>query len=193
MKTLVNKLDAVLPQTQCGQCRYAGCYPYAEALATGSATIDRCPPGGITTVIALAQLLQQDAQPFLTAIKKQVAPFTIAAIDEAVCIGCTKCIQACPVDAIVGAAKQLHTVLKDECTGCQLCISPCPVNCIHLVTVPVLTYQPDKARQRFRAKQARHQQKSAEPKQPNQPEALTARRAYISNAVARFHSKQSKL
>ncbi|MDA1108056.1 MAG: electron transport complex subunit RsxB [Proteobacteria bacterium] len=131
---LADKIDALLPQTQCGQCSYAGCRPYAEAIAKGEADINQCPPGGETTILALAQLLGRDPKP-LNAEHGMVKPKMLAVIDEQLCIGCTLCIQACPVDAILGAAKQMHTVIAGECTGCELCLPPCPVDCIRMVPV----------------------------------------------------------
>jgi electron transport complex protein RnfB len=129
---VVDQIDALLPQTQCGQCSYAGCRPYAEAIAAGEADINQCPPGGDATIKALADLLGQDPKPLNPEHGKHTEK-TVVLIDEQVCIGCTLCIQACPVDAIVGAAKQMHTVIRNECTGCNLCIPPCPVECIHVV------------------------------------------------------------
>jgi len=131
---IVDQIDALLPQTQCGQCTYAGCRPYAEAIAAGEADINQCPPGGETTIQALADLLGVDAKP-LNPEHGEHKDRTVVEIDEQVCIGCTLCIQACPVDAILGAPKQMHTIIKDECTGCNLCIPPCPVECIHIVPV----------------------------------------------------------
>lgn len=122
-------IEALLPQTQCGQCGYAGCRPYAEAIAAGEA-INRCPPGGERTVAALADLLHTPALPL--DVDTPPPPRAVAFIREAECIGCTKCIQACPVDAIVGAAKLMHTVIAAECTGCDLCVEPCPVDCIDM-------------------------------------------------------------
>lgn len=129
---LVEKIDAILPQTQCGQCGYPGCKPYAEAIAKGEADINLCPPGGMEGVQRLADLLGREVKPLETEEK----PKQIAIIDENTCIGCTLCIQACPVDAIVGAAKQLHTIIAKQCTGCELCLPPCPVECIRMETVP---------------------------------------------------------
>jgi electron transport complex protein RnfB len=130
---IVEKIDALLPQTQCGQCGYPGCRPYAEAIAAGEAEINLCPPGGQNGVAALADLLGRDPQSFSTqGVEK---PKMLAVIDEQNCIGCTLCLQACPVDAILGAAKQMHTIIAGECTGCELCVAPCPVDCIHMVPV----------------------------------------------------------
>lgn len=130
---LVEKIDAILPQTQCGQCGYAGCRPYAEAIAKGEADINLCPPGGEDGIKRLAELLGVDPKPLGEGLESK--PKSVAVIDEDACIGCTLCIQACPVDAIVGAAKQMHTILPDQCTGCELCVAPCPVDCIHMEVV----------------------------------------------------------
>ncbi len=129
---IVEQIDALLPQTQCGQCGYPGCRPYAEAIAAGDADINRCPPGGEATIENLADLLGVEPKPLDPEAGEEKPP-EVAWIDEDVCIGCTKCIQACPVDAILGAPKQMHTILEDECTGCELCVDPCPVDCIHMV------------------------------------------------------------
>ncbi len=126
---VVERIDALLPQTQCGQCGYPGCKPYAEAISQGDA-INKCPPGGDATIAALADLLGREATPLDG--EAQEAP-RVAYIREDECIGCTKCIQACPVDAILGAAKHMHTVIADECTGCDLCLEPCPVDCIDMI------------------------------------------------------------
>ena len=131
---IADQIDALLPQTQCGQCSYAGCRPYAEAIANGEAEINRCPPGGEVTMIALAELLGRDPMP-LEDEEAAAKPKAVAIIIEKDCIGCTLCIQACPVDAILGAAKQMHTVIEAECTGCELCIPPCPVECIDMVPI----------------------------------------------------------
>ena len=128
---IADQVDALLPQTLCGQCSFAGCRPYAEAIAAGEAEINRCPPGGEATMIALAELLGRDPVP-LEDEEAAEKPKSVAYIVEDECIGCTLCIQACPVDAILGAAKQMHTVIIDECTGCELCLPPCPVECIHM-------------------------------------------------------------
>ena len=135
---IVDKIDALLPQTQCGQCTFPGCRPYAEAISRGEANINQCPPGGEVTMFALSELL--GVEPVALDEEHDSDPEkTVVYIDEEICIGCTLCIQACPVDAILGAAKQMHTIIESECTGCDLCIPPCPVDCIHIKTVkPVL-------------------------------------------------------
>lgn len=128
----IDAIDALLPQTQCGRCGHPGCRPYAEAIARGEEPINRCPPGGEETIEALARLLDVPARP-LDPDYGEYTPRRVASIREDECIGCTKCIQACPTDAILGAAKQMHTVLEAECTGCELCIEPCPVDCIDMI------------------------------------------------------------
>ncbi|MDT8410728.1 MAG: electron transport complex subunit RsxB [Wenzhouxiangellaceae bacterium] len=133
--SVVEQINALLPQTQCGQCDYPGCRPYAEAIAAGAADINQCPPGGEAGVKALADLLGREA-PALDTRHGQTGPLTVAVIDEDRCIGCKLCIQACPVDAIIGAPKLMHTVIDADCTGCELCLPPCPVDCIDLVERP---------------------------------------------------------
>lgn len=137
--SLIQRIDALLPQTQCGKCGHPGCKPYAEGIANGE-PINKCPPGGNETIKGLAQLLNV---PVLELdVSRGSAPAQIAYIREAECIGCTKCIQACPVDAIVGAAKLMHTVIIDECTGCDLCVAPCPVDCIEMRPLPIAKVLP---------------------------------------------------
>ena len=131
---VVDQVNALLPQTQCGQCSYPGCRPYAEAIVAGGA-INKCPPGGEATIHQLADLLNLEPLP-LDAEHGVEKPKTVAYIHEDECIGCTKCIQACPVDAILGAAKLMHTVIASECTGCDLCVEPCPVDCIDMIELP---------------------------------------------------------
>jgi Na+-translocating ferredoxin:NAD+ oxidoreductase subunit B len=130
---LIEAIDRLLPQTQCGQCNHPGCRPYAAAIASGNADINQCPPGGMDGIRALAELLGREVKPLNPAhgIEK---PKVVALIVEEDCIGCTKCIQACPVDAIIGAPKRMHTVIASLCTGCELCLPPCPVDCIELVS-----------------------------------------------------------
>jgi electron transport complex protein RnfB len=131
---IVEQIDALLPQTQCGQCGHPGCRPYAEGMADGE-EINKCVPGGEDTIRALADLLGREFVPLDE--DHGVTPETkrVAKIREDECIGCTKCLQACPMDAILGAAKQMHTVIEDECTGCDLCVEPCPVDCIDLIPI----------------------------------------------------------
>jgi len=129
---IVEKIDAVLPQTQCGQCGYPGCRPYAEAVANGD-DITKCTPGGQAAIENIAELMGVDPADYANEGEEPVK--TVAFIHEDMCIGCTKCIQACPVDAIVGGTKALHTVIKSECTGCDLCVAPCPTDCIEMIPV----------------------------------------------------------
>ncbi|MGV8930594.1 MAG: Rnf electron transport complex subunit RnfB [Luteimonas sp.] len=130
---LIERLDRLLPQTQCGQCGFDGCRPYAEAMAHGSADIDRCPPGGDAGARALANLLGVPAKPYDRA-RGVCQQAIVALVIEADCIGCTKCIQACPVDAIIGASGQMHVVIEALCTGCELCVPACPVDCIEMIS-----------------------------------------------------------
>ena len=157
---LAQRIDALLPQTQCTRCGFDGCRPYAQAIAEGRADIDQCPPGGDEGAARLAALLEREAKP-LNPTYGAFAPPRVAVIDEATCIGCTKCIQACPVDAIVGASKLMHTVIASWCTGCELCIPPCPVDCIALVPTAAL---PEAAilRARHDARAARLERDAAE-------------------------------
>ncbi|MDH7942963.1 electron transport complex subunit RsxB [Pseudohongiella sp. SYSU M77423] len=141
--SLTDRINAALPQTQCTKCGYQGCRPYAEAIAAGEA-INRCPPGGPQTITVLAELTGQPAQPLNPEVGQHV-PLQRAVIREDECIGCTKCITACPVDAIVGAAKLMHTVIASDCTGCDLCVEPCPVDCIDMITVGTEIEPPSRA------------------------------------------------
>lgn len=163
---LVARIDALLPQTQCGQCGYDACRPYAEALAAGDADIDQCPPGGDAGARMLARLLDHPPKPVNPVHGPPRRLAELAVIDEAACIGCTKCILACPVDAILGAAQQMHTVIASLCTGCALCLPPCPVDCIEMrpaADLPIWDDPPsaaavataDAARQRHLARDAR--------------------------------------
>ena len=152
MSPLVQRLDALLPQTQCTKCGYAGCLPYAQAMAAGEADVNQCPPGGDPVIEELAAALHRDPKP-LNAENGVFRPPQLAVIDEATCIGCTKCIQACPVDAIVGASKRMHTIIAAWCTGCELCLPPCPVDCIALVPVQALP--------EANLSRTRHQQRAA--------------------------------
>lgn len=156
---LVDQIEALLPQTQCGKCLHPGCRPYAEGIAAGEA-INHCVPGGADTIADLAALLDKPVLMLDPAYGIEPQTRRVAYIREAECIGCTKCIQACPVDAIVGAAKLMHTVLSDECTGCDLCIAPCPVDCIDIRDFPKVT---DKAHKRVIAdhNRARYEARNA--------------------------------
>ncbi|HUH31142.1 MAG TPA: RnfABCDGE type electron transport complex subunit B [Rhodanobacter sp.] len=178
--TLADRIDTVLPQTQCEQCGYHGCRPYAEAIARGEAEINLCPPGGTAGIEKLAALLQRPVLQ-LDPAHGMEKPRMLARIVEADCIGCTKCIQACPVDAIVGAAKLMHTVLADDCTGCELCVPACPVDCIVLEPMSptqIDTAHADAARAHFQRREARLQH------QRDEREAeLAARKAAVDTAA----------
>jgi electron transport complex protein RnfB len=163
---LAAAIDAFLPQTQCTRCGYEGCRPYAEAIAHGEAEINQCPPGGAATIERLARFLGREPLP-LNPAKGVEAPPIVARIDESRCIGCAKCLPACPVDAIVGARRRMHTVITALCTGCELCLPPCPVDCIELAPLAVIDPQgraprPDENRARFEARNARTARRAAE-------------------------------
>ncbi|WP_434524751.1 electron transport complex subunit RsxB [Photorhabdus asymbiotica] len=136
---IVEKVDNILPQSQCGQCGYPGCRPYAEAVANNGEMINKCAPGGEQAMLKIAELLGVDPQPLEGDESVQNPVRKVAFIDEENCIGCTKCIQACPVDAIVGATRAMHTVVEDLCTGCDLCVAPCPTDCIAMIPVAATT------------------------------------------------------
>ncbi len=183
---LTGRIDAVLPQTQCRQCGYAGCRPYAAALAAGHADIDQCAPGGDDGARELATLLGVAFKP-VDPRYGTTKPPALAVIDEAVCIGCTLCIQACPVDAIVGAAKLMHTVIAQNCTGCELCLPPCPVDCISMA--PSIAQRDDaerkraadRARQRFERREARLRRAPSAAPEP----ALNAKQRTVQRALQR--------
>ncbi len=182
---LIQRIDALLPQTQCGKCGHPGCKPYAEGIARGEA-INKCPPGGAPTIQAIAELLHVPILP-LDAPNGPVPP-QIAFIREAECIGCTKCIQACPVDAIVGAAKQMHTVITDQCTGCELCVVPCPVDCIDILPLAepeagAQRQRADQFRERFEFRNARLARDEARRQAEREVRAARAAQAQQSNAA----------
>jgi Na+-translocating ferredoxin:NAD+ oxidoreductase subunit B len=139
--SIADDLDALLPQTQCTRCGFSGCRPYAEAIAAGAAQINQCPPGGAATISALARHLARAPLPLDPAFGAE-GPQQVAQIDESRCIGCAKCLPPCPVDAILGAPRQMHTVLAALCTGCELCVAPCPVDCIAMVPASALEEPP---------------------------------------------------
>lgn len=212
----VQQIDDLLPQTQCTRCGYDGCRPYAEAIANGEAAINRCPPGGEATMHKLAEATDQAPQPIDPECGEVPQPL-VAYIREDECIGCTRCIQVCPTDAIVGAAKQMHTVIADECTGCELCVPACPVDCIDMpvaaegegqVHWPAQTHDDSeraaRARQRFDARHERLERQKADkaeqrakrkaalhnkPTQPNETSGGSSK-AEISSAVARAKAKR---
>ncbi len=159
MLIIADKINDILPQTQCRQCGFSGCRPYAEAIATGDADINQCPPGGMAGIAKIARLLNRDSKPLNTA-HGETKPKMLAVINESACIGCTLCIEACPVDAILGATQQIHAVINDECTGCELCIAPCPVDCISMA--PLAQYDipeatPEHTQQKTFAARARYE------------------------------------
>lgn len=197
--TLADRIDALLPQTQCEQCGFHGCRPYAEAIACGEALINRCPPGGAAGIARLAELLDVPVLP-LDPEHGVEKPRMLARVVEAACIGCTKCIQACPVDAIVGAAKLMHTVVADDCTGCELCVPACPVDCIVLEPMPLAQVEDpahaDAARAHFERREARLAREQAQ-----RDAELAARKAEVATAaqsnpvlaaLARARAKQGK-
>src|SRR5437867_6091148 len=193
--TLVVRIDALLPQTQCRRCGYDGCRPYAHAIAQGSATINQCPPGGDDTVAALSKLLGVPLLP-LDRARGKSGPLLSARIDETACIGCTLCVAACPVDAIVGAAKLMHTVLAERCTGCELCVPPCPVDCIALVPLarPWTRSDARRARDHFAARLARQEPKAAISRSEAAIEATASRgkrRAAVAAALARARARRA--
>jgi len=160
-KTLADRIEDVLPQTQCTKCGYKGCRPYAEAIASGEANINQCPPGGAEGIRRLSSVTGRPVIP-LNPVNGFERPRAVAFIDESLCIGCTLCIQACPVDAIIGAAKQMHTIIPEQCTGCDLCVPACPVDCIVMYPVTETTgwdawtqAQADEARDRHDFRLAR--------------------------------------
>lgn len=190
--TLADRIDALLPQTQCTKCGYDGCRPYAEAMADDAAAINQCPPGGATGIAKLAALTGRRALP-LNPANGAEAPLRVAVIDEPRCIGCTLCIQACPVDAIIGAARRMHVVIGQWCTGCDLCVAPCPVDCIAMVDVAPTRAWSDAdaraARARYEARRARLAKEAAEPA-PAPAADAELRQAAVQAALARARARR---
>lgn len=211
----VNEINALLPQTQCGDCSYSGCLPYAKAIAAEEAPIDLCLPGGLPTLKSLAHHLDQDPTPMLDAMAQKAKPSQTVVIQEEACIGCTKCIQACPVDAIIGSAKKMHSVIESECTGCGLCIPPCPVDCIVIAAKPAPSTEQqrqamaDLARARYdyrtfrldrnkREKRERYAKTRAaqllkSQSKTNDADTVAKRKAEIAAAVARVKRKREQM
>lgn len=196
--TLADRLDQVLPQTQCARCGHAGCRPYAEAMAAGRADINRCPPGGDETVIRLADLTGRPVKALDRSLGEP-GPLLLARIDETACIGCTLCIAACPVDAIVGAQKRMHAVVASLCSGCELCIAPCPVDCITMHPAAHAWTTQDAAAARVRhdaravrlARNERISQRATVPEQPAIADPTVRRQAAVAAAQARARARRS--
>jgi electron transport complex protein RnfB len=190
------EIDKLLPQTQCGLCGYPGCMPYAEALSTEKAAINLCPPGGVDGLLKLASLLKKDPTPFITEMRNHEKPASYALIREAECIGCMKCLQACPVDAILGSAKLMHTVLKDECTGCELCLPPCPVDCIEIIKLPEQSVlnRSNQFRNRFASRNVRLQKEKIESARQSstKKQKQLDKKSYIQAALLRVKEKKAQ-
>jgi len=205
MSGLAERIDALLPQTQCTKCGYPACRPYAEAVARGEAEINQCPPGGDAGIRKLASLLGREYRP-LNPQNGVEGPHRVALIDEARCIGCTLCIQACPVDAIVGAQKLMHTVVMELCSGCDLCVAPCPVDCIEMVPATGAgaiwdRARADAARERFERRNARLERESLERAARLKARTLKAKedpdadkkRAIIQAAIERARARRQRV
>lgn len=191
-KVAAEQIDQLLPQTQCGLCEYTGCMPYAKAISEGEAQINKCLPGGVRVLKQLGELLDVEAKVYIDdMLQKQKVP-SVAVIDESLCIGCVKCIKACPVDVIIGTGKMMHTVIQQDCTGCELCIEPCPMDCISMVEVagPQTEQEwqvfAETAREHYYQKQARVKLEKAKEEQSYQQKA---KQDYIKAALARVQKK----
>ena len=203
-KPTPKQINNLLPQTQCGLCDYDGCKPYAEAIVNNNEKIDHCLPGNIRTLIKLAKMTNQDPTPMLANMQKNYKPPSLVIIRENECIGCTKCIQACPVDAIIGSAKQMHTIITTECTGCDLCIEPCPVDCIDVIKLneiseriqqtksqlAQLRYEYRNVRLAKFSKNRKQKHQSAKLNTVNRKQTIEARKAAILAAVERVEKKR---
>lgn len=196
-KKLINQIDKLLPQTQCGLCKYPACRLYAEAIAKNEAPIDRCLPGGVERLAALANCLNVDPTPYIPEMEKKTKPPAIAVIREKECIGCTKCIQVCPTDAIIGAAKQMHTIISDACTGCELCLPSCPIDCIDIQPI-ILTsakkkYFARKWRSRYENRQKRLvRDKAKQHGNKISNSTIEVRKAAIRAAVLRVEKRKAR-
>lgn len=195
----IKAIDALLPQTQCGLCTYNGCKPYATAIVEKNERIDLCLPGGTRTLNQLGQLCSVDTKPLEAGMREKQKPPMLAKIREHECIGCTKCIQACPVDAIVGSAKLMHTVITDACNGCELCVPPCPVDCIDMLELPEKSEQEIAAlqlqsRARFEKRNARAEREThaQEKQEGNQKKTIDDRRSAIEEILKRSTRASSK-
>ena len=190
----IKHIENTLAQTQCRLCEYDDCLAYATAIVDDNEAIDRCLPGGESTLLAIAELTQQNPEPYLDKIRNNTKPITLAVIREDECIGCTKCIQACPVDAIIGSGKQMHTVVNDLCNGCELCIPPCPVDCIDTIPHPQYSDAHEIAAQsqsRYLAHQERQKKQEAET-QILKKDSLAQRQAAIQASIRRSQAKKDK-
>jgi electron transport complex protein RnfB len=191
LSELADRIDELLPQTQCRRCGYEGCGPYAAAIAAGHADVNRCPPGGSDTLDALARLLGRAAPPLDTS-RGAPGPLRVARIDEAACIGCTLCIAACPVDAIIGAQKRMHAVLTSLCSGCELCVAPCPVDCIDMIPTDRDWTASDATAARERFERRRERLAAASIGARRDAEARK-RKAAIADACARARARRAAL
>ncbi len=203
----IDQINHALPQIQCGLCGHPSCRPYAAALALGNDKIDRCAPGGVETLYRLAKLLHQDPAPYEAKVRAETIPPQRAVISESHCIGCTKCIQACPVSAILGAARQMHSIIHDDCTGCALCIEPCPMSCITMELIPepsttkkeenakraCQNYRRQKERLARQKKKMLHNHQQHKLQRNNRTQTVQARQVEIKQALLRTKKKQSEL
>lgn len=185
-KTSIDEIDSLLPQTQCRLCGHNGCRPYASAIVENNESIDRCPPGGISVLKKLAAATGQDPEPFMKSMQQKQLPPLVAQIREAECIGCVKCLAVCPTDAILGASKQMHTVIADACTGCQLCVPACPVDCIDVIEV-----SPQHKAEFWRERYEKHKARLIHEKttENNEIAPLEERKKRIAEILARTRKK----